>query len=419
MSGQAISDGVQVEKVIEDLIQRLSSRETTPAVKATLIEARRLKNVTNRWAAIPPPPDARREMMTRVMELVAQAGGSGALSMPPPAPAPQSSPTKAEPPPHSDPGPRGSPATQRSNPLELDTLSLRAPPIVDPVPASPRTPSPAEVRPPARKNSPAVRANRPATLPGVKPVSPVDGAEARAQAEAARRERARFSTEPPPSHNVPAPTPVDPFVDGEEVGFGSSSRGRTLSLGSKGITDSLVALADAKVPRMPSDPQIKGAAFEDPPTNQEPAAARKRSAPGIAVAARPASSVAIAAAGAQGLGRAVIAPGITIVRPDAAQWQPHPTAKGVTMKILHRDAAAGTFTALLKLGPGGALPKRKHKAAQEWLLTVGVAKVGAHDLRMGQYCRFEADTEHEPITSASGCTFFVSGAESDELPGDA
>jgi hypothetical protein len=66
--------GMQVEKVLDDLITRLSSR-SGPEARAALIEARRLRNVTTRWAAIPPPPDARREMLSRVMDLVSKAGG--------------------------------------------------------------------------------------------------------------------------------------------------------------------------------------------------------------------------------------------------------------------------------------------------------------------------------------------------------
>ena len=76
--------GAQVEKALDDLIQRLSKGDSTAEVRAALIEARRLRNVTMRWGAIPPPPDARREMMTRVMDLVAKAGAA-ARSQPPPA----------------------------------------------------------------------------------------------------------------------------------------------------------------------------------------------------------------------------------------------------------------------------------------------------------------------------------------------
>jgi hypothetical protein len=51
--------GAQVEKALDDLIQRLSKGDSTAEVRAALIEARRLRNVTMRWGAIPPPPTRR------------------------------------------------------------------------------------------------------------------------------------------------------------------------------------------------------------------------------------------------------------------------------------------------------------------------------------------------------------------------
>src|SRR5687767_4581916 len=73
MTGAAPS-GTQVERVLEDLIARLSRSEPSKEVRAALIEARRLRSVTLTWTAIPPPPDARREMLTKVMDLVARVG---------------------------------------------------------------------------------------------------------------------------------------------------------------------------------------------------------------------------------------------------------------------------------------------------------------------------------------------------------
>ena len=74
MSVSHESSSSQLEKVLEDLITRLTKNPSTADTKAVLIEARRLRNVTMRWSAIPPQPDARREMMARVMDLVAQVG---------------------------------------------------------------------------------------------------------------------------------------------------------------------------------------------------------------------------------------------------------------------------------------------------------------------------------------------------------
>lgn len=113
--------------------------------------------------------------------------------------------------------------------------------------------------------------------------------------------------------------------------------------------------------------------------------------------------------------RTVVAPGVTIVRPDAAQWQPHPELPGVTMKVLFRDPRSGLYTALLRLAPGSALPRRRHATSEEMLLVSGLATVGSHEMRAGEYSRAESDATHEPITTTTGCTFFVSGSEHDEF----
>ena len=60
--------------------------------------------------------------------------------------------------------------------------------------------------------------------------------------------------------------------------------------------------------------------------------------------------------------RTVVAPGITIVRPDASQWQPHPSVPGVTIKLLYREPRSGVYTALVRLAPGAEFPRRRHAA---------------------------------------------------------
>jgi hypothetical protein len=113
--------------------------------------------------------------------------------------------------------------------------------------------------------------------------------------------------------------------------------------------------------------------------------------------------------------RTVVSPGITIVRPDAAAWQAHPVVPGVTVKLLYRDPRVGVYTALMRLAPGSTLPRRRHASAEELLLVAGIAKVGQHELRAGEYCRAESDTVHDPITTSTGCTFFVCGSENDDI----
>lgn len=144
-----------------------------------------------------------------------------------------------------------------------------------------------------------------------------------------------------------------------------------------------------------------------------PSGQRKPSSPTQIMGSAPAS-VRPSAAPERAL-RTVIGPGVTIVRPDAAQWQPHPVAAGVTIKLLFRDPRSGVYTALVRLAPGSVLGRRRHTAAEEMLLVSGIATVGAHEMRAGEYCRAEADTIHDAITTSSGCTFFLCGSEHDEF----
>ena len=113
--------------------------------------------------------------------------------------------------------------------------------------------------------------------------------------------------------------------------------------------------------------------------------------------------------------RTVVAPGVTIVRPESAQWQAHPTVAGVTLKLLYRDPRTGVYTALLRLAPGAVFPRRRHAASEEVLLISGLATIGTFELRAGEYCRAESESVHEPITTSTGCTLFVCGSEHDEF----
>ncbi len=511
---------MQVERVLDDLIQRLTDREKTPAVRAALIEARRLKNVTTRWAAIPPPPDARREMLTRVMELVSSVGSPLTFSSPPPPP--QSAPGSSR--------PENSPSSRRGAMAHAPTeAALSAiPSVLGPGPS--RTPSPPPARDPRKRTTGSFGAGRIAqaeaartaslgsddfdapprgetltgfesaraeekppssrksSIPTAPPPPLAVGFGARSLSPLARNAQnlgrdAQTAPPPPPLGSTPTPSPTRPMG-----GFGEA-RGRTLMQGSLGMDEALEALSEAKAPQLP--------VLDDPPTAPEPPVSRRAetremvppggprasftstpsppavraiaatsdgrvegfsktvsmsgipavrsSAPKIptmgpsAMPARPASNPTqtLFGAGIQqalkdaqtpppppsarrpgsvppGL-RTLIAPGVTIVRPDVVEWQPHPSVAGVTIKTLYRDPRAGIFTALLRFAPGASLPRRRHAAPEELYLVSGTALMGDHEMRAGEYARAESETVTEPIRSPNGCTFFVCGSENDEL----
>jgi len=537
---------LQVERVLDDLIHRLSEKESTKETRAVLIEARRLKNVTMRWGAIPPPPDARREMLTRVMELVAALGApisdtvktpsGGALSNPRPKsnprPSAQPDPRSSSPPnppsyprrsPVLSPPPSGPPSRRSPASLALTEPAMSAVPSPLPPAVDARTVKTAKSAayrsdpPEHRHSSPGPQSGarvayeagfetppgRPGeTLAGIAASSPPDEPQRR------RSSQSNFPTAPPPAIAAsldmrPASSPKNQQTGGSAApvsprlgGFGEG-RGRTLMQGSQGVSDALEALADAKVPRMPRiDP-----ATDDPavPRGAEPRSTLKpaRSAPsqgalsastpspspvravgihgvgnvegfskslsapnvpvsrssrpgspsnppkiptlgpgtgGTSKSARPATQALFAVeiadavrevrasarpAGAKstppGTIRTLIGPGVTIVRPEGADWSPHPVAPGVTMKVLFRDPRSGVLTALVRLAPGAEIPRRRHAAPEELYLVAGTAMVGEHEMRAGDYSRAESETTHERIRSEHGCTFFLCGSEHDEL----
>jgi hypothetical protein len=514
---------MQVERVLEDLIQRLTDREKTPEVRAALIEARRLKNVTTRWAAIPPPPDARREMLTRVMELVSSVGSPISFSSPPPPSAPSSGPTSQRP--DSSPGPLSRRGAMAHAPTEAAMSPVDE--VLSPPPRRPPTP-PAPLRDLKKRTTggfgfgrqlaPVQAPRTPASLgsddfesqPRAGTLTGFESAKADGKPPSSNRKSA-FPTAPPPAlggslgappgasssgrHAATAPPPA-PSAPRASGGFGEG-RGRTLAQGSLEISDALDALVGVEAPALPR--------IDDPPTEQEPAVARRAETremphqhepaskqPTLASTPSPPAVRAIAAASdgkVEGFSKTVsmtgipavraatpkvptigpttttarpssnptqtlfgagiqqalkdaqtktppppsarrpgsvppgmrtlIAPGVTIVRPDAVEWQSHPSASGVTMKTLYRDPRVGIYTALMRFAPGASLGRRRHASPAELYLVSGTAFVGDHEMHAGEYARAESETVTDAIRSPTGCTFFVCGSENDELLDDA
>jgi Mrp family chromosome partitioning ATPase len=65
-----------VEKQLDQLVERLSAGEASPATRALLIEARRLRSVIANWRSVPPLPQVRDEMLARVLHISAAVGES-------------------------------------------------------------------------------------------------------------------------------------------------------------------------------------------------------------------------------------------------------------------------------------------------------------------------------------------------------
>ncbi|MFO0617536.1 MAG: CpsD/CapB family tyrosine-protein kinase [Polyangiaceae bacterium] len=84
-SQQPASGGMGVERQLDQLVERLSIQEQTPATRALLIEARRLRSMIANWRSVPPSASVREEMIARVLHISAAAGDSLPPSRRPPA----------------------------------------------------------------------------------------------------------------------------------------------------------------------------------------------------------------------------------------------------------------------------------------------------------------------------------------------
>lgn len=69
-----MSNSIPIERSLDQLVDRLSTAEQSPNVRALLIEARRLKSIISNWRAIPPLPQVREEMLARVLHISAAVG---------------------------------------------------------------------------------------------------------------------------------------------------------------------------------------------------------------------------------------------------------------------------------------------------------------------------------------------------------
>ena len=477
MSTQA-AGGIQVEQILDDLIGRLNQTEQSKEVRAALIEARRLRNLTARWSAIPPPDEARREMLSKVMDLVAVAKGDKSLSSLAssttlsgahaavrralPSDRPDDSPTHAVAPlatagraitdassaeqlqdalrraeqrgaeqrgaeervteesgtearssePHGPPDKEQGAEEGRRTQNRRKTPAEPPPPLSDTAPKRSLTPPGLRPLPPTRRAppTPPVKPTRPAP-PGPPPSRsappPPMGA------AAADSDPALSSTKPaPPSGPRSSPSQLPGRADwGLPPALGGAD-----AQGSDAVDEPELALDETPVAGIPAA-MLELAAGKKP----TPAPPPKRFPSAVP---RPPSLVMDAAAPPDQKPvprrlRFRLAEGVSVVRPDAAQWRPYPNTAGVKVKLLFRDPAAGRYTALVQLSPDAQLPAHRHAEVEEMFVVSGSASIGDFALQAGDYCRADPKTVHPTIVSPRGCTLLINGSEHDTPVGEA
>lgn len=91
-----------------------------------------------------------------------------------------------------------------------------------------------------------------------------------------------------------------------------------------------------------------------------------------------------------------------------AGWQPF--GDGVQIKVLHESQ--GCLSYLLRLAPGARLDAHRHPLDEECLVLEGVLCVGSQvEVGPGGYHLARAGSLHAPISTRTGATIFLRGAE--------
>lgn len=82
-------------------------------------------------------------------------------------------------------------------------------------------------------------------------------------------------------------------------------------------------------------------------------------------------------------------------------------APGVLCKILHQDFQTGLVTSLIKLEPGGYLPRHRHLGLEQTLVVEGDCRVNGETFYAGDFRLRPPDTEDGEVTTECGTTILL------------
>jgi anti-sigma factor ChrR (cupin superfamily) len=102
-----------------------------------------------------------------------------------------------------------------------------------------------------------------------------------------------------------------------------------------------------------------------------------------------------------------------VMRFDEGNWKP--LAPHVSCKILHRDPVSQMVTSLIKLEPGGYLPRHRHLGFEQTLVVSGDCIVNGETLYAGDFRSREMGTEDTEVSTQFGTTIFMIAPEHFEI----
>jgi anti-sigma factor ChrR (cupin superfamily) len=88
-------------------------------------------------------------------------------------------------------------------------------------------------------------------------------------------------------------------------------------------------------------------------------------------------------------------------------WQPHPLVAGIRFKQLALDEARGVATLLMDVSPGTIYPAHHHRGAEECYVVSGEVIAGGRRLTAGDFHHADAQSDHQPLYSETGCTVLL------------
>lgn len=108
-------------------------------------------------------------------------------------------------------------------------------------------------------------------------------------------------------------------------------------------------------------------------------------------------------------------PGVHVLRAGNGTWR-ETGYEGVTFKLLHLDKETGMATSILRLQPGAQYPPHHHTQMEQCLVLSGDVRLGPNvHMFAGDYEKALPGTDHESLTSDTGCELLILSALTDEI----
>jgi len=108
-------------------------------------------------------------------------------------------------------------------------------------------------------------------------------------------------------------------------------------------------------------------------------------------------------------------PGVHVLRAGNGRWQ-ETGYPGVTTKILHLEKETRMATSLLRLTPGAKYPPHHHTKMEQCLVLSGDVRLGGSlHIFAGDYEKALPGTDHEFLTSDTGCELLIISCLEDEI----